>query len=52
VFLIYCPNVEVVLPLGNYKVFVAVLLLVEVNVILHEESMNITGLCGVTHGVL
>lgn len=51
-FLISCPNVEVVLLLGNYKVFVAVLLLVEVNVILQEESMNVTDLCDVTHSVL
>jgi hypothetical protein len=27
-------------------------LLVEVNVILQEESMNVTDLCDVTHGVL
>jgi hypothetical protein len=53
VSLISCPNVDVVpLLLGNYTVFVAVLLLVEVNVKLQEESMNITDLCDVTHGVL
>jgi len=33
-------------------VFVAVILFVEVNVILQEESMNVTHLCDVTHGVL
>ena len=47
-----CPNVEVVLLLGTYNVFVVVLLLVEVNVILQEKSMNITDLCDVTQGVL
>jgi hypothetical protein len=52
VFLISCPNVEIVRLLGNYKAFVAVHLLVEVNVILQEESMNITDLCDVTLAVL
>lgn len=52
-FLISCPNVEVaLLLLGNYKVFVVVLLLVEVDVKLQEESMNITDMCDVTHGAL
>lgn len=37
---------------GKYKVFVAVLLLVEFSVILQEESMNVTALCDVTHPVL
>jgi hypothetical protein len=53
VFLISCPNVDVVPPLlGNYKGFVAVLLLVEVNVKPQEERMSITDFCDVTHGVL
>jgi hypothetical protein len=47
VFLISCPNVEVILLLGNIKVFVAVLFLVKVNVILQEESMNVTDLCDI-----
>jgi hypothetical protein len=33
-------------------VFVVVLLLIEGNVILQEESMNITDLCDMTHGLL